>query len=194
MISLSSFHLFLLRLFLLYVLFPLLFCLFPSFVPLSLSLSPSFFICRSEIHVIREKSAIEASFLALQSSFATVATLISIATIVMRGHVLTVQDAFTIYTLMAVMRKASLEDFAYAVRYWADSSVTLDRVENLLLDFSEDKHSGMLLTSKKGLCARVGNKFVDFKTSSIPIYVRSLPTHHSLSPSPFILNVRECIR
>ena len=88
---------------------------------------------------------------------------------------------------MSVMRKASLEDVGYAVRFWADSSVTLERVENLLFDFSEDKHSGMLLTSKKGLCARVGNKFVDFKTSSIPIYVRSLPTHPlSFRPSlPF---------
>ena len=155
-------------------------CLFPSSLPLSLSFSPSFFICRSEIHVIREKSAIEASFLALQPSFATVATLVSVATIVMRGHVLTVQDAFTIYTLMSVMRKATLDDFADAVRFWADSSVTLDRVENLLLDFSEDEHGGMLLSSKKGLCARVGNKFVDLKTSSIPIYVRSLP---ALPPS-----------
>ena len=98
----------------------------------------------------------------------------------MRGHVLTVQDAFTIYTLMSVMRKATLDDFADAVRFWADSSVTLDRVENLLLDFSEDEHGGMLLSSKKGLCARVGNKFVDLKTSSIPIYVRSLP---ALPPS-----------
>ena len=71
---------------------------------------------------------------------------------VMRGHALTVQDAFTIYTLMSVMRLWALRDFAYAVRYWADSSVTLDRVENLLLDFSEDEHSGML-ASKKGLCS-----------------------------------------
>ena len=104
------------------------------------------------MHVIREKTAIEASAVALQSSFATIATLVSITTMIMRGHVLTVQDAFTIYTLMSVTRLAAMRDLAYAVRYWTDSSVTLERVENLLLDFLEDDQSGML-ASKKGLCA-----------------------------------------
>ena len=152
-----------------FVLFPLL--SFVSFHPLTplpppLSFSSPFFVCRSEIHVIREKIAIEASALALQSSFATIATLISIATMVMRGHVLTAQDAFTIYTLMSVTRHSALRDLAYAVRYWADSSVTLERVQNLLLDFLEDNQSGML-ASKKGLCTWSGNEFIQLVMLSI---------------------------
>ena len=98
---------------------------------------PPHSIDRKEIGVIRMKSAIEAIFIALQSSFATAATLVSMATMVAGGLPLTVQDVFTVYSLMSAARKPVLEDFARAVRYFAESLVTLKRVETLL-NLSED--------------------------------------------------------
>ena len=91
------------------------------------------FFHRREINAIFKRNAVFAIFMALQTPFATMVTLVSVTCMLARGHTLTPQGVFTVYALASAIRKSALEYFAYGVKYLADSLVTVNRFENILL-------------------------------------------------------------
>jgi hypothetical protein len=54
-------------------------------------------------------------------------------TLMLSGHVITPEKAFTTLTFMSLVRKSALEYFAYSVKYVADCTVTLSRIRKFLL-------------------------------------------------------------
>lgn len=69
-------------------------------------------------------------------------------TLVLFGHVITPEKAFTTLIFMSVVRKSGLEYFSYAIKYFADCSVTLTRVKQFLLVEDEVWVSGKSSESK----------------------------------------------
>ena len=75
------------------------------------------------------------------------ATAVSVAVMIARGHALTPQGLFTIYALASAVRKPALDDFSIGVKRYAETVVTLARFQRIL-DVPE-KHGSLTPPTSK---------------------------------------------
>ena len=98
------------------------------------SLSLFYFFCfRSEIDIIRKKSAILSGFLALADSSAPMATLLSVATLVLTGQTITPVNVFMLLSFMDIAGKRIGVFLSTALLQAYDAYASLGRIEDFLL-------------------------------------------------------------
>ena len=91
------------------------------------------FVFRSEINIIRKKSAILSGFLALAVSSARVATLLSVVTLVLTGQTITPVNVFMLLRFMDIAGTVTCLYFSTALLQTYDAYASLKRIENFLL-------------------------------------------------------------
>ena len=91
------------------------------------------FVFRSEINTIRKKSAILSGVLALWDSSASVATLLSVVTLVLTGQPITPVNVFMLLSFMNLARESTCLDVSSAVLHANDARASLGRIEDFLL-------------------------------------------------------------
>ena len=96
------------------------------------------------------------------------ATAVSVAVMIARGHALTPQGLFTIYAIASAVRKAALDDFSICVKKFAETVVTLARFQRILE--VAKKHGSLTQEADhleaEGSLAREGKEFSDFNKKS----------------------------
>ena len=147
--------------------------------------SPSFilfffvFVFRSEMNIIRKKSAILSGFLALADSSARMATLLSVVTLVLTGQTITPVNVFMLLRFMDIAGTATCLYFSTALLQTCDAYASLTRIENFLLlenvptisrgqsteDTSYPKSSSTKVTSGQSDLDKV--KYLQDKSSSL---------------------------
>ena len=91
------------------------------------------FLFRSEINIIRKKSAILSSFLALRDSSVSMATLLSVITLVLTGQPITPVNAFMLVGFMDIAGLATCRYFSTALLQTYEAYASLRRIEDFLL-------------------------------------------------------------
>ena len=91
------------------------------------------FVFRNEVNIIRKKSAILSGFLALRDSSVTVATLLSVVTLVLTGQPITPVNVFMLIGFMNIARKATCRHLSSALLQTYDAYASLARIEDFLL-------------------------------------------------------------
>ena len=91
------------------------------------------FVFRSEINIIRKKSAILSGVLALQDSSLSVATLLSVVTLVLTGQPITPVNVFMLLGFINIARTATCRYFPSALLQANDAYASLGRIEDFLL-------------------------------------------------------------
>ena len=91
------------------------------------------FIFRSEINAIRKKSAILSGVLALWDTSVSVATLLSVVTLVLTGHPITPVNVFMLLGFMNLVRHITCRYIPSAFFQANDAHASLGRIEDFLL-------------------------------------------------------------
>ena len=91
------------------------------------------FVFRSEINTIRKKSAILSGVLALWDSSVSVATLLSVVTLVLTGQPITPVNVFMLLGLMNLARHNTCLYISSALLQVNDAQASLGRIEDFLL-------------------------------------------------------------
>ena len=90
-------------------------------------------VFRSEINIIRKKSTILSGILALQDSSLSVATILSVVTLVLTGQLITPVNIFMLLGFMDIARIATCRYFPSALLQTNDAYASLGRIEDFLL-------------------------------------------------------------
>ena len=85
------------------------------------------------MNIIRNKSAILSGVLALQDSLVSVATLLSVVTLVLTGQPITPVNVFVLIGFMDIVRIATCRYFSSALLQTYDAYASLGRIEDFLL-------------------------------------------------------------
>ena len=91
------------------------------------------FVFRSEINIIRKKSAILSGVLALLDSSVSVANLLSVITLLLTGQHITPVNLFMLLAFMDIARNATCRQFPSALLQTNDAYASLGRIEDFLL-------------------------------------------------------------
>ena len=91
------------------------------------------FVFRSEINTIRKKGAIQSGVLALWDSSVSVATLLSVVTLVLTGQPITPVNVFMLLGFMNLARNNTCNNITYAFFLANDAHASLGRIEDFLL-------------------------------------------------------------
>jgi len=91
------------------------------------------FVFRSEINIIRKKSAILSGVLALLDSSVSVANLLSVITLLLTGQHITPVNIFMLLAFMDIARIATCRYFPSALLQTNDAYASLGRIEDFLL-------------------------------------------------------------
>ena len=91
------------------------------------------FVFRSEINIIRKKSAILSGVLALWDSSASVATLLAVVTLVLTGQPITPVNLFMLLGFMNLARNNTCLDMSFGLLQANDAHASLGRIEDFLL-------------------------------------------------------------
>ena len=116
------------------------------------------FVFRSEINTIRKKSAILSGVLASWDSSASVATLLSVVTLVLTGQPITPVNFFMLLSFMNLARESTCLDISSALLQANDAHASLGRIEDFLLlenlpaiirgQFEEDRADPVSIAAK----------------------------------------------
>ena len=91
------------------------------------------FVFRGKINIIRTKSAIPSGFLALQDSSVSVATLLSVVTLVLTGQLITPVNVFMLLGFMDIVGRATCLYISSGLLQTYEAYVSLKRIEDFLL-------------------------------------------------------------
>ena len=111
-----------------------------------------YFVCRNEIHIIREKSAILSGVAGLEYTSASIATLVSLIALVLSGHLLTPVNVFMLLSFINMAGDSTCFTLANSLLTTYEAYVSLGRIEKFL--FLENVHDkSPEYTSKKKSCS-----------------------------------------
>jgi len=91
------------------------------------------FVFRSEINIIRKKSAILSSFFALRDCSVSMATLLSVVTLVLTGQPITPVNVFMLLGFMQIAAASVCPNFSTALLQTYEAYASLRRIEDFLL-------------------------------------------------------------
>ena len=91
------------------------------------------FVFRSEINIIRKKSAIPSGFLALWESSVPIATLLSVVTLVLTGQPITPVNVFMLIGFMEIAGRATCLYISSGLLQTYEACASLKRIEDFLL-------------------------------------------------------------
>ena len=149
------------------------------------------FVFRSEINIIRKKSAILSAVLSLRDSAVSMATLLSVVTLVLTGQPITPVNVFMLIGFMDIARIATCRYLSAALLQTYDAYASLARIEDFLLlenipAISTDRGSSN--TQKSSSKATVTNSQSDPEKAKEEVFnfhhlVQNQENHSALSVS-----------
>ena len=131
-----------------------------SFPGIKLSLKNLCFLSRDEIGIIRKKSAVLSGVAGLEYSAGSMATLVSVVTLVLTGHTLTPVSVFMLLSFINLARLCTCLHLGYGLLIMYEAYASLGRIENFLL--LENLHEQSKEDTRK-----TENSSAKFKSSSV---------------------------
>lgn len=127
---------------------------------IKLSLKNRCFLSRDEIGIIRKKSAVLSGVAGLEYSAGSMATLVSVVTLVLTGQPLTLVSVFMLLSFINLARLCTCLHLGYALLIMYEAYASLGRIEHFLL--LENLHE-----QSKEDTSSMESSSVKFKSSSV---------------------------